>query len=230
MAQNGERAKTKCSKDIEHFKKSHIVSPVTPPSLRLVENNILTMPRVKGTPFTKGGSLSEKSSQSARGEDLQASPPLSAFQLESVALFIHVFGALSLPRSIGEIYGLLFSTPEPLSLDDVQTRLQLSRGSASEGLRWLRSLGAVNQVYLPGIRKEHFTAETSLRKLASGYLRDRIDPHLENGPNRLSVLESSIDPASASAHFEKSRLGQIAGWYKFFGKVLPLIKALAGKF
>lgn len=190
------------------------------------------MPPVKDTPFTKGGSLSVKSSRYARRGNLQISPPppLSAFQLESVALFIHVFVALSLPRSIGEIYGLLFSTPEPLSLDDVQTRLQLSRGSASEGLRWLRSLGAVNQVYLPGIRKEHFTAETSLRKLASGYLRDRIDPHLENGHNRLSILESSIDPASASAHFEKSRLGQIAGWYKFFGKALPLIKVLAGKF
>jgi DNA-binding transcriptional regulator GbsR (MarR family) len=197
-----------------------------------VENNILTMPPVKDAPFTKGGSLSVKSSRSARRGNLQISPPpsFSAFQLQSVALFIHVLGALSLPRSIGEIYGLLFSTPEPLSLDDVQTRLQLSRGSASEGLRWLRSLGAVNQVYLPGIRKEHFTAETSLRKLASGYLRDRIDPHLENGPNRLSALESSIDPASPTAHFEKSRLGQIAGWYKFFGKALPLVKALAGKF
>jgi len=200
-----------------------------------VENNILTMPPVKDTPFTKGGSLSVKKSKALRasqGANLQTSPtpPLSAFQLESVSLFIHVFGALSLPRSIGEIYGLLFSTPEPLSLDDVQLRLQLSRGSASEGLRWLCSLGAVNQVYLAGIRKEHFTAETSLRKLASGYLRDRIDPHLENGPNRLSILESSIDPASPTAHFEKSRLGQIAGWYKFFGKVLPLVKALAGKF
>ena len=193
------------------------------------------MPPVKDAPFTKGGSLSVKKSKALRasqGANLQTSPtpPLSAFQLESVALFIHVFGALSLPRSIGEIYGLLFSTPEPLSLDDVQLRLQLSRGSASEGLRWLRSLGAVNQVYLAGIRKEHFTAETSLRKLASGYLRDRIDPHLENGPSRLSILESSIDPISATAHFEKSRLGQIAGWYKFFAKVLPLIKALAGKF
>ena len=199
-----------------------------------MENNILTMPPVKNTTFTKGGSLSEKkpkAPRAAREGNLQLSPPpLTAFQLESVALFIHVFGALSLPRSIGEIYGLLFSTPEPLSLDDVQTRLQLSRGSASEGLRWLRSLGAVNQVYLAGIRKEHFTAETSLRKLSSGYLRDRIDPHLENGPNRLSILESSIDPASPTAPFEKSRVGQISGWYKFFAKVLPLIKALAGKF
>ena len=196
-----------------------------------MEKNILTRPQVKDTPITKGGSLSLKDSRSKRGGDLKASsPPLSAFQLEAVALFISVFGVLSLPRSIGEIYGLLFSTQEPLSLDDVQHRLQLSRGSASEGLRWLRSLGAVNQVYLPGVRKEHFTAETSLRKLASGYLRDCIHPHLENGPTRLSLLESSIDTASPTAHFEKSRAGQVAGWYKFFGKVLPLVKALAGKF
>ena len=196
-----------------------------------MEKNILTQPQVKDTPITKGGSLSLNESPSKREKDLEpVSARLSAFQLESVTLFISVFGVLSLPRSIGEIYGLLFSTQEPLSLDDVQNRLQLSRGSASEGLRWLRSLGAVNQVYLPGVRKEHFTAETSLRKLASGYLRDCIHPHLENGPTRLTLLESSIDLASPSAHFEKSRAGQIAGWYKFFSKVLPLIKALAGKF
>ena len=197
-----------------------------------MEKNILAQSQVKDTPITKGGSLSLTDSPSKREANLELSPPppLTAFQLESVALFIHVFGALSLPRSIGEIYGLLFSTQDPLSLDDVQARLQLSRGSASEGLRWLRSLGAVNQVYLAGIRKEHFTAETSLRKLASGYLRDRIAPHLENGPSRLSGLESSIDLASPTAHFEKSRVGQIAGWYKFFGKALPLVKVLAGKF
>ena len=175
-----------------------------------------------------GGSLSSNGSGGARSE--ASRPALNAFQLQAVSFFVHAFAALSLPRSIGEIYGLLFSTEEALSLDDIIERLRISKGSASEGLRWLRSLGAVNPVYLPGVRKEHFTAETSLRKLATGYLRDRINPHLENGPTRLSLLECSIDPASPSAHFEKSRAGQIAGWYKFFSKVLPLIKALAGKF
>jgi len=199
--------------------------------MRLVETSISTRQMANSSGFTKGGSPRSNGEPSAQEAALSAAPPaLSPFQVQSVALFIHIFGALSLPRSIGEIYGLLFSTPEPLSLDDVQARLKLSRGSASEGLRWLRSLGAVNQVYVSGVRKEHFTAETSLRKLASGYLRDRIDPHLENGPSRLSALESSIDPSSSTAHFERSRLGQISGWYKFFGKALPLIKVLAGKF
>jgi len=199
--------------------------------MRLAETSI-SNPKVEKAPaFTTGGSLLKKSPRSAPAADSSVQPaPLNAFQLETVSFFTQVFAVLSLPRSVGEIYGLLFSTPEPLSLDDVQHRLQLSRGSASEGLRWLRSLGAVNQVYLSGVRKEHFTAETSLRKLASGYLRDSIDPHLENGPARLEALESSIDLQAPAAHFQQSRLGQIAGWYKFFRKVLPLVKALAGKF
>jgi DNA-binding transcriptional regulator GbsR (MarR family) len=194
-----------------------------------VEKTTPTALPITAPPLAEGGSSSAKSSQDEEGSQ-EAPFAMNAFQREAVTLFIHIFSALALPRSIGEIYGLLFSTQEPLSLDDVQQRLRLSRGSVSEGLRWLRSLGAVNQVNLPGVRKEHFTAETSLRKLASGYLRDRIDPHLENGPTRLSTLESTIDPASSSAPFEKSRLGQITGWYRFFGKALPLVKALAGKF
>lgn len=192
------------------------------------------MPPVKFHRMTKGGSLAFErvvrleSPEEAAGQATE--PSLNDFQLESVALFVHAFSALSLPRSVGEIYGLLFSCEEPLSLDDVQQRLQLSRGSVSEGLRWLRSLGAVNLVYVPGLRKEHFTAETSLRKLAAGYLRDRIDPHLENGEARLAALEQSIADDTRAAAFQKSRLGQVRSWYVFFGKILPVIKALAAKF
>ena len=175
-----------------------------------------------------GGSLSSNGSGGARTE--ASRPTLNAFQLQAVSFFVHAFAALSLPRSIGEIYGLLFSTEEPLSLDDIIERLGISKGSASEGLRWLRSLGAVNPVYLPGVRKEHFTAETSLRKLATGYLRDRINPHLENGPERLHHLQDSIVEGAPESSFQKSRSNQVAGWYKFMGKVLPVVKALAGKF
>lgn len=175
-----------------------------------------------------GGSLSSNGSRDLR--DDSSHPALNGFQLQAVSFFVHAFAALSLPRSIGEIYGLLFSTEEPLSLDDIIERLRISKGSASEGLRWLRSLGAVNPVYLPGVRKEHFTAETSLRKLATGYLRDRINPHLENGPERLRLLEDSIVEGAPESSFQKSRTGQIAGWYQFMGKILPIVKALAGKF
>ena len=156
--------------------------------------------------------------------------PLTPFQRESIDLFVGAFAVLSLPRSLGEIYGLLYSSREPLAFDDLVTRLDLSKGSVSEGLRWLRSLGAVKLVPVEKSRKDHFTAEISLRKLAGGYLRDRIDPYLGAGGGRLSSLRKHIDGEGPDAEFQEGRVNQLHSWHRFFSKVLPVFKSLAGKF
>jgi hypothetical protein len=54
---------------------------------------------------------------------------------------VQVFGV---PKSVGQIYGLLYASPEPLSFSDIVERLEISKGSASQGLQLLRSLGAIN--------------------------------------------------------------------------------------
>ena len=66
-------------------------------------------------------------------------------------------------------------------MDDVMSLLKISKGSASQGLRALRQLGAVSSVFEPGDRKERFVAEIRLRKLVGGFLREQADPHLEKG-------------------------------------------------
>nr|MCU0750087.1 hypothetical protein [Akkermansiaceae bacterium] len=70
---------------------------------------------------------------------------LDPLQRQVVDVFVDGVRVLGLPRSIGEIYGLLFISPSPLSLDDLVHRLQISKGSASQGLRMLKSLGAVRE-------------------------------------------------------------------------------------
>ena len=187
---------------------------------------------VKTPSFTKGGSLFEINGDHRAGDDLTASNSgqLTPFQQEVISLFISAAAALALPKSLGEIYGLFFSTEEPLAFEDVVEKLQISRGSASEGIRRLRSVGALKPADVPGHRREHFTAETSLRKLASGYLRDRIHPQLESGEHRLSALKASISESSPQSNFQHGRAGQISSWHKFFQKTLPIINALAGKF
>ncbi len=155
--------------------------------------------------------------------------PLTPFQRESIDLFVGAFSVLSLPRSLGEIYGLLYSSEEPLAFDDLVTRLELSKGSVSEGLRLLRSLGAVTLVPVDGSRKDHFTAETSLRKLAGGYLRDRIEPYLRGGESRIESLRKVLDADANGSEFQQKRINQLLSWHRFFSKVLPVFKALAGK-
>jgi HTH-type transcriptional regulator, glycine betaine synthesis regulator len=158
------------------------------------------------------------------------SQPLTPFQRESIDLFVGAFAVLSMPRSLGEIYGLLYSSEEPLAFDDLVTRLDLSKGSVSEGLRVLRSLGAVNLVPVDGSRKDHFTAEISLRRLAGGYLRDRIEPYLRGGETRIESLLRVCDSDPVQKDFQEKRINQLLSWHRFFSKVLPVFKTLAGKF
>src|SRR5450755_2178230 len=90
---------------------------------------------------------------------------LSEFELESIDLFIHSVQVLGLPRSIGEIYGFLFAQPQPQPMEVLIKRLGMSVGSVSQGLKFLKNIGAVKITFHPGDRREFFSAQTELRKL-----------------------------------------------------------------
>ena len=71
---------------------------------------------------------------------------LTAFEAEIVAMFADLVVLLGLPKSMGEIYGLLFASAEPLTFGEIEQKLGLSKGSVSQGLKSLRELGAVLDV------------------------------------------------------------------------------------
>ncbi|NJR43396.1 MAG: hypothetical protein HC767_12780 [Akkermansiaceae bacterium] len=83
---------------------------------------------------------------------------LDPLELQVVEFFVDGVRVLGLPRSIGEIYGLLFISQAPLSLDDLVQRLKISKGSASQGLRMLKGLGAVREVEIP-LKDELITSQ-----------------------------------------------------------------------
>ena len=87
-------------------------------------------------------------------------------------------------------------------MDEIMYLLSISKGSASQGLRALRQLGAISLMMTPGDRKERFVAEIRLRKLVSGFLREHADPHLEKGVARLKQIEELLSDTS-SGEFSK---------------------------
>ena len=74
---------------------------------------------------------------------------------------------IGLPASVGEIFGLLFASPKPLTMADLVERLDISKGSASQGLKMLRTLGAVRDVEYDNDRKGYFEADIELKKLVT---------------------------------------------------------------
>lgn len=156
---------------------------------------------------------------------------LSDLETEVIDLFVNGVRVLGLPKSIGEIYGLLFASPEPLSFDQILERLEISKGSTSQGLRFLRSLGAARTVYIAGTRKDFYVAETELKKLVAGFIRGELRPHLESGSDRLARLQALVESRPSdpdleddSLEFYQSRIGKLRIWHQRSRKLLPLIE------
>lgn len=156
---------------------------------------------------------------------------LSEWETAVIDLFLNAANSFGLPKSLGQIYGLLFCRDESLSMNDIMDLLNISKGSASQGLRALRQLGAVNSVFARNDRKERFVAEIRLRKLVSGFLREQGEPHLEKGLARLDNLRALLEEEE---DFKSVKRGQrrekiLLGWHRQMSRLLPWVKMIVGK-
>ena len=147
-------------------------------------------------------------------------------EIESIDFFVRMMSMLGMPRSVGEIYGLLYFSPSPLPMDQIVNRLGISLGSASQGLKTLRSLKAVRTSYVPGDRRDHYLAETEFRRLFANFIKEEIMPHMESAKERIEKMESSLPPLSKeSEEFYKIRIEKLKRLTRAGGRLLP---ALAG--
>jgi DNA-binding transcriptional regulator GbsR (MarR family) len=154
---------------------------------------------------------------------------LNEIESEVIALFVRMADLLNLPRSVGEIYGILFISTDPLCLDDCRLRLNISKGSTSQGLKILRSFGAIRAVYIPGDRKDYYVAETSLRKMASGFASEQIQPHVSSGTDRIERIRKLLaEQDGAEKEALEDKIDLLENWQNRAGKALPLILKLIG--
>jgi HTH-type transcriptional regulator, glycine betaine synthesis regulator len=152
---------------------------------------------------------------------------LNAAERESIDLIVDLASAFGLPRSVAEIYGLLFVSDTLLSLEDMRERLGISIGSASQGLRLLRNLGAVVPVVKPGDRRTYYQAEVRLKVLIPGFIREQVLPRLEAWPQRVDNLREAGNqvPAPQQALINE-RCKQLAGWSQKAKLAMPLLLKL----
>ena len=156
---------------------------------------------------------------------------LTGFEREIVDVFVGLAHAVGLPKSYGEIYGLLFASPRPLSFGAIQERLELSKGSVSQGLRALREIGAVTVADNADERRECYIAATELRQLMGAILRGTVEPQLADGEGRLArasrlLRAEKLPPADATKLLQ--RLNKLQTWHRKAGGLLPWIAKFFG--
>jgi DNA-binding transcriptional regulator GbsR (MarR family) len=154
---------------------------------------------------------------------------LKPVEVEVIHLFIQFAGALGQPRSVAEIYGLLFASDQPLDMDALIERLNLSKGSASQGLKYLLKLGAVRKVYVAGERRTHYEAVAELRKLASRFLRQQVLTYFEDSETRLDQIAAQTAKLSdGQRRHITERVRQLRRWQRTGRRLMPLMLKLLG--
>jgi len=157
-----------------------------------------------------------------------------------VDIFADLADLFGNPKSYGQIYGLLFASEEPLTIEEIGQRLDISQGSISQGLRQLESFGAIIKERNDGSRQALYTAKLEMKLLIAGFLKERVIPRLESTESRVKALQASLSTPSlrsqtqvsslsssslASARF---RLNRLAKWHRSARTLLPIARKILG--
>lgn len=107
--------------------------------------------------------------------------------IEAKAEFINQWGILGsqwgINRTMAQVHALLLVASQPLSTDDIMQELNISRGNANMNVRDLIDWQLVQKTLISGDRKEYFTAEKDIWKVATRIMLQRkkreLDPMVE---------------------------------------------------
>jgi DNA-binding transcriptional regulator GbsR (MarR family) len=112
---------------------------------------------------------------------------------EAKQQFISSWGAFGshwgINRTMAQIHALLLVSADPLSQDDIMEELNISRGNTNMNIRELINWGLVERTYVPGERKEFFTAEKDIWKVMKQIVKERKKRELDPMMKLLEQLE-----------------------------------------
>lgn len=140
---------------------------------------------------------------------------------------------LGVPRSTGQIFGLLYFSSQPLSLGNMCNMLGISKASISTGTRQLSTWGAIRKVWIPGERKDYYEAVDEFGALISTSYRTLIKPRISSSSNRLEQIEQLLVSDLNNNYikeeeklFIKKRLDKMKKFHGKITKISPFIENL----
>ncbi len=150
---------------------------------------------------------------------------LTQLEEESIDYFVSFVQIFGLPKSVGQIYGLMFVSGEPMVMGDLVERLEISKGSASQGLATLKALGAIVPIAVENDRREHFQADLDVSRIVNHFFSERLEPRLTNGKRRIeSMIELAREEDDSVENEAFNRLNALKKWQKRGEMTIPLIK------
>jgi len=143
--------------------------------------------------------------------------------------FVQAWGSLGsnwgIPKTMAQVHALLLISEKPLSAEDIMAQLDISRGNVNLNVRALIDWGIVDRVTVKGERREFFTAEKDIWKVATMIANQRRKRELEPMLKVLSQVKG-VDDATADPEALKAFTGTIQNIENFSGKADVLLDKL----
>ena len=100
-------------------------------------------------------------------------------------------------KVMGQLYGTLLLSAEPLSLDDMMARLDISKASVSTNMRSLEHMGMVRQAWVRGGsgRRKYYQAETDFWQIFSNVMSGR---EMRDMQRALAVMDENRQQVTAA--------------------------------
>ena len=130
------------------------------------------------------------------------------------------------PKGMGAIFGVLYLSPTPLSLDEIVEETGLTKGAISTEIRVLARMGLVHRSTKLGDRKDYYEAEADFYAAVRSILKERqnseFDRAVRSVRDTLTVLEENWQE-EAEWNFVYERVQALQ---EFFDAIDSLTKAV----
>src|SRR5690625_794391 len=136
--------------------------------------------------------------------------------------------------SIGRLYGALYFSDNPMTLDDMMNALQMSKTSMSTGVRTLSDMRMVESTYRRGIRKDLYQSEEdwykSFTSLFGNRWRHHTETNIDEADETIKELEGLAQQTKDQALVDKiktdiDRLRYARNYYHWLIRFIEVVES-----
>ena len=131
---------------------------------------------------------------------------LTPIQQEFILHFGEMGSRWGINRTVGQIYALLFLSPEPLNAETITQALAVSRSNTSMALKELQSWQLVRLRHVPGDRRDYFTTPDDLWEIVRTLVAERKKREIDPTLTKLRELEMQ---GAAGDDYAEARIAEL---------------------
>ncbi|WP_163971344.1 GbsR/MarR family transcriptional regulator [Oceanobacillus halotolerans] len=151
--------------------------------------------------------------------------------IQAIAKNMSLYG---ITPSVGRLYGVLYFSEEPMTLDDMRDALKMSKTSMSTGVRTLYDMKMVESTFKRGIRKDLYQSEEdwykSFTTLFGNRWRQHTETNIEEAVEAIehlkTIKETTTDETlMTKIDYDIERLQYARNYYEWLMQFIQVIES-----